>query len=105
MFSKKEIKVRLSKKAGEVYDELKRIVEDEKKKGVESSFHKSLFRSIERAIELLKENPFNGEQVRKRQIPDKYKKKYDVENLWRFELAGRRRGLLVVLDLRCLRVN
>ncbi len=58
-------------------------------KGVEGSFHQTLLRSMERVIDLLKKNPFAGNQVPKRQLPDKYAKKYDAENVWRIELADR----------------
>ncbi|MEK6941036.1 MAG: hypothetical protein AABW49_04000 [Nanoarchaeota archaeon] len=58
-------------------------------KGIESSFHQTLLRSIERVIDLLKKNPFAGDQVPRRQLPDKYAKKYDAENIWRIELANR----------------
>jgi Txe/YoeB family toxin of Txe-Axe toxin-antitoxin module len=37
----------------------------------------------------LKQNPFAGDQVKKRQIPGKYPLKYDVDNVWRIELADR----------------
>ena len=86
---KKEVIVRLSEEASEVFEELNRIVNEEKQKGVESSFHQTLLRSILRVRDLLKENPFAGDQVPKRQNPDKYSKKYDAQNVWRIELADR----------------
>jgi Txe/YoeB family toxin of Txe-Axe toxin-antitoxin module len=39
--------------------------------------------------DLLKQNPFAGDQVPKRQIPGKYVLKYDADNIWRIELANR----------------
>jgi len=89
MFENKEIKVVLSEEADEVFQELNRIVGEEKMKGVESSFHQTLLRSIERVIDLLKKNPFAGDQVPRRQHPKKYEDKYDAENVWRIELANR----------------
>lgn len=89
MFEKREIIVRFSKEANEVFEELNKIVEEEKKNEVESSFHQTLLRSIIRVRDLLKEDPFAGDQVRKKQIPDKYMDKYDAENAWRIELANR----------------
>ena len=56
-------------------------------KGIEGSFHQTLLRSIERAISSLKQNPFSGNQVPKSLIPDKYKRLYDSENIWRIELS------------------
>ncbi len=89
MLEKKEVIVKLSEEANEVFEELNKIVGEEKQKGVESSFHQTLLRSIIRVRDLLKENPFAGDQVRKRQIPDKYIDAYDAENAWRIELANR----------------
>ena len=97
MFIKKEIIVRLSEEANEVFEELIRIVNEEKKKGVESSFHQTLLRSILRVRDLLKENPFAGDQVPKRQIPKKYSKEYDAENVWRIELADRWRLVYTII--------
>ncbi len=96
MFGDKEIKVSLSDDAEKVYDELNRIVGQEKLKGVESSFHQSLLRSILRTKNLLKKNPFVGDQVRKRQIPKKYIDKYSAENVWRVELADRWRLIYTI---------
>jgi len=75
MFENKEIKVVLSEEADEVFQELNRIVGEEKMKGVESSFHQTLLRSIERVIDLLKKNPFAGDQVPRKQLPSKYENK------------------------------
>ena len=46
MFENKEIVVKLSEEANEVFEELNRIAGEEKQKGVESSFHQTLLRSI-----------------------------------------------------------
>lgn len=45
-------------------------------------------RSINRIKDLLKENPFAGDQVKKKQIPSKYIVEYNIDNLWRIELAN-----------------
>ena len=89
MFRGKEVIVQLSEEANEVFEELNKIVVEEKQRGVESSFHQTLLRSILRVRDLLKQNPFAGDQVPKRQIPNKYSDKYDAENVWRIELADR----------------
>ena len=89
MFQGKEISVRLSEEADGVYQELNKIAGEEKLKGIDSSFHQTLLRSIERVRDLLKQNPFAGDQVSKRQIPSKYVQKFDVDNVWRIELADR----------------
>ena len=72
MFRGKEVKVKLSEEADRVYRELNEIVGEEKLKKIGSSFHQTLLRSINRARDLLKQNPFAGEQVQKRLIPGKY---------------------------------
>jgi len=89
MFKDKEVKVKLSEEADKVYQELNKIVGEEKLKGIESSFHQTLLRSINRVRDLLKQNPFAGDQVPKRLIPLKYIKKFDADNVWRIELADR----------------
>lgn len=89
MFKGKEVSVRFSEEADNIYQDLNKIVGEEKLKGRDSSFHQTLLRSINRVKETLKQNPFAGDQVPKKQIPGKYVLKYDVENLWRIELADR----------------
>lgn len=86
-FKGKEIKVVLSEEATEEYNELNRIVGSELQRGVTSSVHQSILRSVERVKKWLKENPFAGEQVQKSIIPQYYINKYGVSNLWRIELS------------------
>lgn len=85
----KDIKVILSEEADKVYTELNELVGEEVKKRIQGSFHQTLLRSIKRASELLKKNPFAGNQIQKRLIPKNYIIKYDAENLWRLELPNR----------------
>lgn len=89
MYKNKEVIIKLSEEATKVYEELNKLVGEEKLKGSESSFHQTLLRSIIRVRDLLKENPFAGDQVPKRQIPSKYILKYGADNVWRIELADR----------------
>ena len=96
MYNGKEVIVKLSAEADEVYTELNEIVGSEKQKGVTSSFHQSLLRSINRVKELLKINPFAGNQIPRRLTPPKYPLKYDAENTWRIELAGRWRLIYMI---------
>ncbi len=96
MYQGKEVKVILSQEADEVYGDLNKIVDEEKNKGIDSSFHQTLLRSINRVKELLKQNPFAGDQVPKKLIPERYIKKYLVENVWRIELADRWRLLYTI---------
>ena len=55
-----------------------------------------MLRSINRTKELLKKNPFAGNQVQKRLIPKEYINKYDIDNLWRIELANRWRLIYAI---------
>src|SRR3989344_6182967 len=96
MFQGKEVSVRLGDEADKVYQELNKIVGEERLKGINSSFHQTLLRSIERVKELLKQNPFAGDQIPKRQIPLKYIKKFDVDNAWSIELADRWRLIYTI---------
>ena len=96
MYKNKDVKVILSEEANDVYDELNKIVGGEIKKGVDSSFHQTLLRSIKRIIETLKDNPFAGDQVRKTLIPPKYIVKYEINNVWRIELANRWRLIYTI---------
>ncbi len=88
MFENRDVKVILAEEADEVFQELNKIVGEEKKKKIESSFHQTLLRSINRVIDLLKKNPFAGNQIHRKQMPRKYSNKYDADNVWRIELAN-----------------
>lgn len=55
-----------------------------------------MLRSINRVKGLLKKNPFAGNQIKKNQIPEKYEKLYEVDNLWRIELANRWRLIYTI---------
>ena len=86
-FKGRVIKVVLSEEATGEYNELNRIVGEELWRGVTSSVHQSILRSIERVKGWLKDNPFAGEQVQKNLIPQEYIDKYSVTNLWRIDLS------------------
>lgn len=88
MFRGKRVKIILAEEANNEYQELNRIAIDENKRGIKSSEHQTLLRSINRVIDLLRQNPFAGSQVPKRQIPGKYILRYDAKNLWRIELSN-----------------
>lgn len=105
MYKSKEVKVVLSQEADEVYEELNGTVGEEKKNGINSSFHQTLLRSINRVKELLKINPFAGDQVPKNLIPERYIKKYLVENVWRIELADRWRLIYTITGDRLEIIN
>jgi len=97
MYKNKNVVIVFSKEANEVYEELNKIVGEEKKNKIESSFHQTLLRSISRAKDLLRDNPFFGDQIPKSRIPKKYISKYGVENAWRVELADRWRMIYSII--------
>lgn len=49
---------------------------------------KQLYESIERAIKDMKENPACGIKIPKRLWPKVYIEKYDVTNLWKYDLPN-----------------
>ena len=85
--AKKNVKITLVGDAKEEYLKLKKIVEEEQKKGIASSFHQTLLRSINSKRDMLREHYDYGEQVPKSQIPKKYVE-YGVTNLWKVDLSG-----------------
>ena len=48
----------------------------------------SLYKFLERATDDLKQNPFCGIQIPKRQIPKTYVSKYEIDNLWKCNLPN-----------------
>lgn len=72
---------------------------DEKVKAAYESLEKDnleLYKFVERAISDLKKDPFCGIPVAKRLIPKIYIKKYNVNNLWKYNLPGAWRLLYYV---------
>ena len=47
-----------------------------------------LFRFIHQALDNLEQNAFCGIQIPKRQIPKEYVKRYQVKNLWKYDLPN-----------------
>ena len=45
-----------------------------------------LYKWINRTIDDLKKNGFCGFQIPKKQIPEIYLKKYEIDNLWKYDL-------------------
>lgn len=50
------------------------------------SSEKELYKFINQALDNIEENAFCGIQIPKKQIPKTYKQKYNVENLWKYDL-------------------
>jgi len=59
---------------------------------VENAFKKlgdsNLKKFIERAFCDIQENPFCGIQIPKKQIPQEYIKKFDIDNVWKYNLPN-----------------
>lgn len=50
------------------------------------SSEKELFGIINQAMDNLEKNAFCGIQIPKKLIPEEYRKKFGVENLWKYDL-------------------
>jgi len=87
-FRGKPVKVIITGDAKEEFERLNKVIGDEISRGITSSEHQTLFNSIKQKIELIRNNPQYGINIPKKLIPKKYIKLYDVNNLWKVNLAG-----------------
>ncbi|MCK5624698.1 hypothetical protein KAI04_02560 [Candidatus Pacearchaeota archaeon] len=78
---KKEVKIILSPAAKEVFRYLN-------KESVNSKNERTLLKSIKQKMEFIKENPQYGNPLSKKLIPEEYKIKYGITNLFRVELPN-----------------
>ncbi len=85
-------RVRLTGQALEEYERLKKLVTEEEMKEIKSSENQTLWRSINEKIKWLKDNPLQGEVVKKKDIP----KELDVDNLFKIRLAQYWRMLFTI---------
>ena len=88
MFKGKPVKVIIAGEAKEEFDELNKLVGEEISNGIISSDHQTLLNSIKQKIEILKMNPEYGTHVQKDRIPKEYVRDYDVNNIWKVDLAS-----------------
>jgi hypothetical protein len=88
MFKGKPVKVIIVGEAKEQFDDLNKAVGEEITKGITSSDHQTLLNSIKQKIEIMKVNPEYGFHIPKDRIPKEYIRDYDVNNLWKINLAG-----------------
>ncbi len=79
----KTIRVILIDNAKEEYSRLNMIVGYQTNAGKMNTNEMQLLKSIRQKIELIKANPFYGDNIKKHLIP----KEYNVDNLWRVELS------------------
>lgn len=82
----KNISIELRGDAEEAYKQLNKIVGQQKTEGKENSDKIKLWNGIQRAFDLIQENPFYGEHAKKRLIPKYYYNKYDVKNIFIVDL-------------------
>ncbi len=88
MFKEKPIKVVITGKAKEEFDDLNKTVGQEIKKGITSSNYQTLLKSIKQKIDLLRVNPEYGINIPKNRISKIYIIDYDVNNLWKINLSN-----------------
>ncbi len=61
---------------------------DEKIKETYKNTDDPLKKQLERALYDIEEDPFCGIQIPKKLIPKEYIQKYDVKNIWKYNLPG-----------------
>ncbi|MFH1308279.1 MAG: hypothetical protein ABIH72_05495 [archaeon] len=101
----KPVKVILLDDAKESFIKLNEIVGKQLESGKTNSQEMQLFKSIKNKVELIKENPFYGDNIKKELIP----KKFNVSNLWRVELTNFWRMIYTIkgdeIDVICFILN
>ena len=88
----KPVRVILLDEADAEHNRLNEVVGQQIKEGKENTEEMQLLRSIKQKTELIKANPFYGDNIEKKKIP----KSYNVQNLWRVELTGYWRMLYTI---------
>src|SRR3989344_8836669 len=79
---KKKITVKLVGDAEEAFNDLNKLVGEQRSQGVTSSKDITLLNAINRLFDIITSNPFYGENAKKDLIPKEYRKKYDADNLF-----------------------
>ncbi len=82
----KNISIEIIDNAKTAYEKLNRIVGEQKQKGKTSSDEIKLWNGIQRAFEFISQNPFYGENAKKKLIPKHYVQKYGVNNIFIVDL-------------------
>ena len=90
---KKPVRVILLDEADIEYKKLNELVGKQIEEGKENTKEMQLLRSIKQKRDLIKANPFYGDNIEKKKIP---KINYNVQNLWRVELTGYWRMLYTI---------
>ena len=79
---KKKITVKLVGDAEEAFNDLNKLVGEQRSQGVTSSKDITLLNAINRLFDVIINNPFYGENAKKDLIPIAYRRKYDADNLF-----------------------
>jgi hypothetical protein len=91
----KPVRTILLDQAKEAFTELNRIAGEQQAKGMTTSDEIQLLNSIKQKIDLVKQNLFYGDNIKKQLIP----KHLNVPNLWRVELSQFWRMLYTIRGL------
>ncbi|MBU3940879.1 MAG: hypothetical protein KKH88_03070 [Nanoarchaeota archaeon] len=83
---KKTIRIKLSPEAEEVYNYLNKEVAEVEKSGKKRTAEVQIFEAFQKKKELIKVNMHYGEPISKSKIPEKFKIKYGITNLFWVEL-------------------
>ena len=84
----KPTRVILLDEADAEYKRLNEIAGQQIKEGKENTEEIQLLKSIKQKSEFLKANPFYGDNIPKKLIPEEYILNYNAKNLWRVELTN-----------------
>ena len=83
---KKKITIKLVGDAEEAFNDLNKIVGEQRSQGITSSKDITLLNAINRIFDIIVNNPFYGENAKKGLIPKEYMQKYDASNLFIVDL-------------------
>ena len=83
---KKKITIKLIGDAEKAFNDLNKIVGEQRSQGITSSKDITLLNAINRIFDVIANNPFYGENAKKDLIPKEYRQKYDVGNLFIVDL-------------------
>ena len=78
----KKVSIKLVGDAESAYEKLNKIVGEQKRSGKTTSDEIKLWNGIQRVFDLIEQNPFYGENAKKRLIPKYYTKKYNTKNIF-----------------------
>ena len=79
---KKKITIKLVGDAEKAFNDLNKVVGEQRSSGITSSKDITLLDAINRIFDILISNPFYGENAKKDLIPKEYRQKYDAGNLF-----------------------